>query len=111
MPEGTKLIQISRDGMVLVVTQNYLPEPFTSLRGRIVLPADQFCFYSAQLCHHPLTSRFAPDDETPVAPALPTVVREAQEREGLWLSLPTPLPVLFGELPELDQSRLLRMQF
>src|SRR5258708_22442130 len=38
-------------------------------------------------------------------------MREAQERKGLWLSLAAPLPVLFGEPPELDQSRLLRMQF
>src|SRR5258708_22611246 len=37
-------------------------------------------------------------------------MREAQERKGLWLSLAAPLPVLFGEPPELDQSRLLRMQ-
>ena len=38
-------------------------------------------------------------------------MREAQERKGLWFSLAAPLPVLFGEPPELDQSRLLRMQF
>jgi hypothetical protein len=37
-------------------------------------------------------------------------MREAQEREGLWFSLATPLPVLFGEPPELDQPHLLRMQ-
>ena len=38
-------------------------------------------------------------------------MREAQERKGLWFSLAAPLPVLFGKPPELDQSRLLRMQF
>ena len=32
MPEGTKLIQITRDGMVLVVALNDLLEPFTNLR-------------------------------------------------------------------------------
>ena len=111
MPEGTKLIQIARDGMVLVVALNNLPKPFTYLRWRFMLPADQFCFYRSQLRHHPLAGRFAPYDEAPVAPTLPTIMREAQERKGLWFSLAAPLPVLFGEPPELDQSRLLRMQF
>jgi hypothetical protein len=44
MPEGTELIQIARDSMVLVVTLNDLPKPFTYLRWRIMLPADQCCF-------------------------------------------------------------------
>ena len=48
MPEGTELIQIARDGMVLVVAQNNLPKPFTYLRWRIMLAADQFCFYGSQ---------------------------------------------------------------
>jgi hypothetical protein len=44
MPEGTELIQIARDSMVLVVALNDLPKPLTYLRWRIVLPADQCCF-------------------------------------------------------------------
>ena len=43
--------------------------------------------------------------------ALPTVVSEAQEREGLWLFLSPLLPVSSGEPPELDQSGLVRMYF
>ena len=77
MPEGTELIHISGDSMVLVVALNDLRQPFTNLRCRRVLPADQFCFDDAQLRHHPLTRRFAPDDETAVAPPLPTIVCEA----------------------------------
>ena len=38
-------------------------------------------------------------------------MREAQEREGFWLCLPTSFPISFGKLPELDQPRLFRMQF
>ena len=38
-------------------------------------------------------------------------MREAQEREGLRLSLATSLPVLSGEPPKLDQPRLARMEF
>ena len=44
MPKGTELISIARNSMVLVVTLNHLREPFTDLRYRLVLPADQFCF-------------------------------------------------------------------
>ena len=109
MPEGTELIQIARDSMVLVVALNHLPKPFTHLRWRLVLPAGQFCFYGTQLRHHPLTCRFAPHDETAVAPPLPTIVREAEERESFWLSLTTPFPNSFGMLPELNQPRLLAM--
>src|ERR1700740_2888267 len=76
-----------------------------------MLPADQFCFYSLQLRHHSLLCPFTSHDETAVAPALPTVVREAQEREGFRLSLSPPFPRSFGMLPELDQPRLFRMQF
>ena len=59
MPEGTELIQIARDSMVLVVALNDLREPFTDLRCRLMLPAGQFCFYGTQLRHHPLAARSA----------------------------------------------------
>ena len=39
------------------------------------------------------------------------MMREPQEYEGFWLSLATPLPVSEGKPPELDQPRLVRMQF
>jgi hypothetical protein len=44
MPEGTELIQIARDSMVLVIALYDFPKPFTYLRWRIVLLADQGCF-------------------------------------------------------------------
>lgn len=40
-----------------------------------------------QLRHHPFLRRFAPDRERTGFPALPTVMRETQECEGLRLSL------------------------
>src|ERR1039457_3481293 len=85
------------------------PQPLPHRRYRLVHPATQLCLYRTQLSHHPLLCRFPPDDEGPTAPALPTVMREAQEREGLGFSLPTLLPVSSGEPPELNQPRLLRM--
>src|SRR5713226_4332949 len=50
-----------------------------------------------ELGHQPLLRRFAPYDECPIFPALPTVMREAQKREGLRLSLSPPLSVLDSE--------------
>src|SRR5215469_990284 len=111
VPKGAELIQIARDSMVLVVTLNDLFQPFTDLRCRLVHPAAQFCFQTAQLRHHPLSRRFAPYDETSVAPPLPTVVREAEKREGFRLSLSALFPNSFGMFPELDQPRLSVMQF
>ena len=111
MPEGTELIQIARDSMVLVVTLNDLFQPFTDLRCRLVHPTGQFCFQTTQLRHHPLARRFAPYDETAVAPPLPTVMREAQKREGLRLSLSSLHSAWGGEPPKLDQPSLFRVQF
>jgi hypothetical protein len=71
----------------------------------------QFCFNCMQLCHHAFLRRFPPDDERPTAPALPAVVRKAQERKGFRLPFTTFLPILGSEPPKLDQSRFLRMQF
>jgi hypothetical protein len=47
----------------------------------------------------------------PLLRRFPQVVREAEEREGLWLSLTALLPNSFGMFPELDQSRLSGVQF
>ena len=94
--------------MVLVVTQHNLPEPCTDFGRAIMLPALKLSLDGFQLRDHPLLRRFPPDDEGSVAVALPTVVREAQEREGLWFSLSALLPVSSGEPPELDQSCLVR---
>jgi hypothetical protein len=58
MPEGTELIQIARNSMVLVVALNDLREPFTDLRCRLMLPADQFCFYGTQLAIYERHRRF-----------------------------------------------------
>ena len=95
--------------MVLVVTGTHLPQPFTHSRNRLMTEARQLQFNLVELRHQPLLRCFTPDDEGSVLPALPTVVREAQEGEGLWLSLPLLFPVEGGEPPELNQPCLLRM--
>src|SRR6266446_1620242 len=64
-----------------------------------------------ELGHQPLLRRLAPHDECSIFPALPTIMREAQKREGFRLSLSPLLSALSGEPPKLDQPRLLRVQF
>ena len=73
-------------------------------------PTHQRLPHLAQLGPQPLGRRLPLHDEAP-APVLPTTdVGEAQERERLRLALPALLPVLGGEPPEFDQSRLLGVQ-
>jgi hypothetical protein len=95
--------------MVTVIAVHNLSEPCTDVGNRLVHAAAQFCFNCVQLCHHALLCRFPPDDECPIAPALPAVMRKAQERKGLRLPFATLLPISGGEPPKLDQSRFLRM--
>jgi len=99
MHKDLQPIGVPRNGMVLEITEGHLLQPFADLRGRLVHPATKFRLDRVQPRHHPLLRRFAPDDEGPVAPALPAVVREAQEREGFRLPFPTLLPVSSGVPP------------
>jgi hypothetical protein len=71
--------------------------------------ADQFCLNCQQLRHHPLLRRLAPHCEGSIFPALSAIMREPQKGKGLRLTVTTLLPVLSGEPPELDHSRLLGM--
>src|SRR5664280_1083449 len=103
MHEDPKMIEIARDSMILVVAQGHLLQPLTHRRYRLMHPATQLCLNRMQLCHHPLLCRFPPDDEGPIAPTLPTIMCETQEREGLGFSLPPLFPVSRGEPPELHQ--------
>src|SRR5664279_5549592 len=74
-------------------------------------PALKFNFDSFKLRSHSLFRSGPPYGEGCGLVALPTVVGEAQEREGLRFSLASLLPVASGEPPELDQPGLLRMEF
>ena len=95
--------------MVLVVAQHNFAKPCTDLGRTMMLPALQLSLDGFKLRNHPLLRRNPPDDESSVADALPTEVGETQERQGLWFSLSTLLPVASGEPAELDQSCLVRM--
>ena len=90
--------------MVLVVTQHNLAEPCTDVGRTMMLPALKLDLDGLELRDHPLLRRYPPDVECSAASELPTEVGEAQEREGLWFSLSTTLPVSSSEPPEFDQS-------
>src|SRR4051794_26717942 len=111
LPENPHTIQISGNRMVLGIPHHNLLEPSTGGRHRLMPPVSQLRLNRTQLRHHPLFRRFAPDDEGSIAPALPAVMRKAQEREGFRFSLATLLPVLGGKAPQLDQPRLFRIPF
>lgn len=63
-----------------------------------------------QLGHHAFASRFPPDSEIALL-VLAAVTREAQEVERLRFSFPSPFSISLGPFPELDQPRLVRVQF
>src|SRR6202030_1646414 len=97
--------------MVLVITHDNLPKPLTDLARTVVLPALKLGLHGFKLRHHPLRRRDTPDGKGPATPEMPTIMGEPQEYEGFWFSLATPFSVSEGKPPELNQPRLVRMQF
>jgi hypothetical protein len=95
--------------VVLVITQHNFPEPSTNIGVAIMHPALKLNLNGFKPRNHSLFRSNPPYGEGSALVALPTVVGEAQEREGLWLSLSPLLSVSSGEPPELDQSCLVRM--
>ena len=59
---------------------------------------------------HPLADRRAPHREIPF-PVLPANVRESKKVKRLRFAFPSSFPVLFGKPPELDQTRLVGVEF
>ena len=96
--EDAQLSRVTRNRMVLVVSQHGLPKPGTDLARTMMLPALKFSLDGIELRDHPLLRCNPPDDESSVG-ELPTEVGETQESEGLWFSLSTPFPVSSGKAP------------
>jgi hypothetical protein len=109
MSKDAQLSDVSGNSMVLVISQCNLLEPCTDLGRAIVLPALKLSLDGFKLRDHSLFRRDPPDGKGSGFLALPTVVGEAQEREGFWFSLSPLLSVSGGEPPELNQSCLVRM--
>src|ERR1700730_6483818 len=95
---------VTRHCVIEVIALQYLAEPSADLRNRFVHPALQRLLNLLQFRSHPFACRLATYDKAALLG--PTVVREAQEIEGLRLPLSSLLPVPRSVSPELDQSRL-----
>ena len=63
-----------------------------------------------QLGHQAFSSRLPPDTEVAL-PVLAAIMRKPQKIEGLRFSFPPPPPTSLGPTAELDQSRLVHVQF
>src|SRR5437764_13602141 len=74
-------------------------------------PLSQLLLNVLQLGRHALADRLSVYREVTLLVAPPTNVSEPQKVEGFWLSFSPPLPVLDGMPPELDQARLIRVEF
>src|ERR1700720_4078252 len=95
--------------MVLVVTAQHAPQPFSDLRNRRVhLPA-KFLLQFLQLLPPSFAVRNAPDFE-PAQPVLPAYMLESQEGERLRFPLSTLRPVERREPPKSDQPCLFFIQ-
>src|SRR5215471_9552248 len=97
--------------MLLVIALNNLSDPSAGLTRAMMLPVLQLGLKGRELRNHPLLRRNAPNVKGPAAREPSTEMREPQKRKGLRFSLATPLAIPDGEPPELDQTRLVRMQF
>ena len=76
----------------------------------MVHASPEFKFDLSEFRSHPFRDRLPEHDESPVSC---TVARmcETEEVERFWLSLATPLAVVGGKPPKLDQACLVGMQF
>jgi len=109
MLEDGQLVDVAGNSMVLVVARYDLLKPCTDFGHAIMHPALKLNLDGFKLRNHSLFRCDPPYGEGFGLVALPTVVGEAQEREGLRFSLASLFPVASGEPPELDQSCLVRM--
>jgi len=106
--EATEYGQVARNRMVSVIALDHAFQPRSHEHNRLMhLPA-QFLLDGKEFGPQPLRRGAPPDHK--VAPRVPaTEVREPEEREGLRLPFSALLSIRRREAPELDQSRLLRM--
>ncbi len=108
--EGPKRVDVRRDRVVLEISAHYAPQPPSLLGHGLVATSPQLFPDCAESSAHPFGHRLAFQQEPPrLGPG--TDVREPKEREGLRLALMTCSSVFGGKLSELDQPRLLRVQF
>jgi hypothetical protein len=110
-PEDAQLGRVTGHRVVLVVALHNLPKPCAGLTRAMVLPVLKLCLDAIELRNHPLLRRNAPDVKGSAARQVSTEMCEPRNVKVIGFSLATPLSIPDVEPPELDQTRLVRMQF
>jgi hypothetical protein len=90
--------------MVREVSADHGPEPPALLSDRQMPTPKQLAFYIPQLCSHALPHGVSQQKKSSCSRP-PAYMREAEKIEGFWFSVATPLSILGGVPPKLDQSR------
>ena len=101
---------VAWDGVVVQVALDYPAQPLALLRDGRMAASHQRRLHRVQLGPQPLGRHQPPHDKPLLPDLLRADMREAEEVEGFRLALPTPLSILGGEPPELDQAGLVGMQ-
>jgi len=109
-PKGLQAVEIPRYRVVVEVALYDRPEPFASLRHRIMHTPSELLLNLLQFGPQAFADRLAPHRESSL-PGLPADVREAQKVERLRLIFSSSFPVQLGIPPELNPARFIGMQF
>lgn len=107
--EAGEATDVRGDSVVRVVSANHCFELLPLYFYRQVAMPKEVLTDQLQLCPHSFL-RGAPDKQELPRPRLPANVRETEEVESFWLTLPDDFPVLRCELAEAQQASLLGVQ-
>src|ERR1035441_9591066 len=108
--EHAEAVQIPGYCVVVEVALHNCAEPCAGVRNSVVHTCAELLLDLLQLSPHTLADRHALHAKTSV-PVFSADVREAQKIERLRLAFPSSRPIFFGEPPELNQTRFVRMEF
>src|SRR6185437_14603066 len=109
--EGAERLDVVGHRVIVVVPSQDAGEPGALLRNRVMQPLRHVALEGEQLGAHPFRVGQPPQLEPSRLPRLVARMREAEELERLRLAKTTSLTVTGGVAPELDQPRLLSVQF
>jgi len=109
--EGMQAVRVSWYRVIVEVTLYHRPQPAPDLGDRLMPAPPQFPFQLAELGGESLADSLALNDEPAGLSGLSAHVRKAQKVKHFRLALATLLAVFCGMTPELNQARLVRMEF
>src|SRR3990170_7674900 len=103
-------LEVQRHTVILEVPSNDRLQPPAHFGNRVMPASPQFGLHLEEVRSHALAHRQPPHLKPPPL-RLPAHVREAEKMEGLRLARTPLLTVRRGEAAELDEPRLVRVQF